>query len=155
MLIMPVITWIVSFIAIEHYDTSDDVVGMREPAPVFPYFFTLPRSHFRADGRVLLCASADVITKANYFFTAIFTLEAVLKITGQGWQVYIRNLWNKFDFFIVVVGVFDVVLSSFESSFTKVVNIFQIQKILRLLRISRMIKLIKGLKARPFMRPSP
>ena len=99
-----------------------------------------------------MCASADTITKANYFFTLVFTLEAVLKITGQGWQVYIRNIWNKFDFFIVVAGIFDVVLSFFENSFTKVVIIFRIQKILRLLRITRMIKLVKGLKARPCIR---
>jgi hypothetical protein len=37
-------------------------------------------------------------------FVAIFTMEAVLKILGYTFEFYIDDAWNKFDFFIVIIG---------------------------------------------------
>ena len=39
----------------------------------------------------------------NYIFTAIFIVEAGLKIFVFGWS-YFQTSWNKFDFFVVVEG---------------------------------------------------
>lgn len=44
----------------------------------------------------------------NYAFTAIFILEATIKITGLGWRSYWRNGWNKFDFFLILMAMVDI-----------------------------------------------
>ena len=44
----------------------------------------------------------------NYAFTAIFVLEATVKITGLGWRSYWRNGWNKFDFFLILMAMVDI-----------------------------------------------
>ncbi|KAA6417024.1 MAG: voltage-gated ion channel superfamily, partial [Trebouxia sp. A1-2] len=74
----------------------------------------------------------------NYGFTAIFIVEAAIKITGLGWRSYWRNGWNKFDFFLILMAIVDI-------GFT-VIAAHGSQKLLRLLRIARIIKLIKGFK---------
>jgi len=46
---------------------------------------------------------------SNYIFTAIFFVEAVLKIyVYRG--AYLKTGWNKFDFFVVVSSIIDLVL---------------------------------------------
>ncbi len=44
----------------------------------------------------------------NYGFTAIFIVEAGIKITGLGWRSYWRNGWNKFDFFLILMAIVDI-----------------------------------------------
>lgn len=46
--------------------------------------------------------------KCNYAFTVIFALEAIIKVTGLGWRNYWHNGWNKFDFFLVAMAIFDI-----------------------------------------------
>lgn len=45
----------------------------------------------------------------NLIFTAIFIIEAGLKIVAFGGS-YLNNSWNKFDFFVVVSSIFDILL---------------------------------------------
>ena len=42
----------------------------------------------------------------NYIFTAIFVIEAILKLIVYGWA-YFKLAWNKFDFFVVVSSLID------------------------------------------------
>ena len=51
----------------------------------------------------------------NLIFTAIFALEAFLKIIALGFSNYIKNNWNKFDFFVVVSSLIDIILSFTDS----------------------------------------
>lgn len=44
----------------------------------------------------------------NYGFTAIFIIEAAIKITGLGWRSYWRSGWNKFDFFLIIMAIVDI-----------------------------------------------
>ena len=44
----------------------------------------------------------------NYAFTAIFIIEAAIKITGLGWRSYWRSGWNKFDFFLIIMAIVDI-----------------------------------------------
>lgn len=90
----------------------------------------------------------DVTVKGNYVFTAIFVIEAIIKMLGHGWPVYWRNHWNKFDFFIVLASIFDLVISLLARSFSEVFSALKIQKLLQILRLSRMLKLVKSLKVR-------
>ena len=43
---------------------------------------------------------------SNYIFTAIFFLEAVLKLYVYRWA-YFKTAWNKFDFFVVASSLID------------------------------------------------
>lgn len=45
----------------------------------------------------------------NYIFSAIFGVEALLKLIAYG-NTYFNNGWNKFDFFVVVASVFDILM---------------------------------------------
>jgi hypothetical protein len=49
----------------------------------------------------------------NYIFTGIFIIEASLKIIAFGGS-YLKNSWNKFDFFVVVSSIFDIVLGALD-----------------------------------------
>jgi len=43
---------------------------------------------------------------SNYFFTAIFIIEATLKLTVYKVH-YFKTAWNKFDFFVVASSIID------------------------------------------------
>ena len=60
-----------------------------------------------------------VLTRIDYVFTAIFIVEAVLKITTYGFlfngkDSYLRNAWNVIDFLIVVFAILTLVFSNIE-----------------------------------------
>ena len=43
----------------------------------------------------------------NYIFTAIFIVEAALKLFAYG-RSYFDTAWNRFDFFVVISSIFDI-----------------------------------------------
>lgn len=47
----------------------------------------------------------------NYAFTAIFIVEAAVKVTGLGWHNYWRSGWNKFDFFLILMAIVDIIFT--------------------------------------------
>jgi hypothetical protein len=47
----------------------------------------------------------DVLHHLNTAFTALFTFEMVLKVLALGPWAYISDLWNAFDFLVVVISV--------------------------------------------------
>jgi len=51
----------------------------------------------------------------NYVFSAIFILEATLKLIAFG-ASYFENAWNKFDFFVVTASILDIALGAIGSS---------------------------------------
>ncbi|KAF7492427.1 Sodium channel protein para [Sarcoptes scabiei] len=54
----------------------------------------------------------NILQKGNYFFTAIFAIEAMMKLMALSPKFYFREGWNIFDFVIVVLSLLDVSLSS-------------------------------------------
>lgn len=91
-------------------------------------------------------ASADyieVLDKINLVFTGVFFVEAVLKLIAFG-KTYFYIGWNKFDFFIVVSSIGEILLSVVSSgnsaSFLKFAP--QIARVLRVFRISRVLRLV-------------
>lgn len=52
-------------------------------------------------------AALDTI---NYVFTAIFAVEAVLKLIAFGFS-YFKTSWNVFDFCVVCASMFDIVMN--------------------------------------------
>jgi hypothetical protein len=45
----------------------------------------------------------------NYIFSAIFFVEAFLKIIAYG-DTYFEDGWNKFDFFVVISSILDILI---------------------------------------------
>ena len=77
----------------------------------------------------------------NYIFTAIFIMEATLKLIAYG-RSYFKNSWNKFDFFVVVASIFDVMMENMgENSFDWLKSAPQIARVMRVLRVARIIRL--------------
>jgi voltage-gated sodium channel type II alpha len=79
----------------------------------------------------------------NLCFTIIFIIEAVIKITAYK-KVYFQDGWNRFDFFIVVVSVIEIIMTLFiHIQALVVITLF---RVFRVGRVLRLIKTAKGLR---------
>ena len=81
----------------------------------------------------------------NYIFTAIFTLEAIVKILAYR-CAYFGERWNKFDFSIVVGNYIGIIITfSTEAKIgatALVIRSFRILRMMRLIQRSRQLKII-------------
>lgn len=84
---------------------------------------------------------SDINEILNYVFAAIFTIEAIIKITAFG-KLYFKDNWNVFDFIIVVGTAIAIILSNSIS-----IAIGPQTSILRAFRIGRVFRLIKKAKS--------
>eukprot|EP00347_Sterkiella_histriomuscorum_P015163 403358079 len=95
-------------------------------------------------------AYVRVLDSVNYVFTAIFTLEAIMKMIAFGRRYFVLD-WNKFDFFVVIASILDITLNLLNNINSKFLRIGpQLARVLRVLRVSRLFRLIgksKGLQA--------
>jgi hypothetical protein len=86
----------------------------------------------------------------NYFFTAIFIIEAIMKLTAFGIS-YFQSSWNVFDFIVVLGSLIDIILSNMNASQLTFLRVGpQLVRVLRVLRVSRLLRLINkypGLQA--------
>jgi len=86
----------------------------------------------------------------NYIFTAIFVVEAALKLIAFG-KHYFRNSWNVFDFVVVIASLIDIMMGLLDQASLKFLRVGpQLARVLRVLRVSRLFRLInkfKGLQA--------
>merc|ERR1719193_1799998 len=73
------------------------------------------------------------------FYIVVFTVEAMVKVVGLGWKQYIGNSWNKFDFFIVIVGIISLFELSGDASFN-VLRLFRIGRVLRLINKAKTLR---------------
>eukprot|EP00347_Sterkiella_histriomuscorum_P013361 403365010 len=91
-------------------------------------------------------ASLDYATDIiNYIFTAIFAMEAVIKITALG-RSYFRDGWNIFDFVIVMGSFLSVFLTAFTSlslgGATTIIRAFRISRVFRLVKKAQSLRLV-------------
>ena len=49
----------------------------------------------------------EFLRVTNYFFSAVFLVEAIMKLFVYRWA-YFYTGWNKFDFFVVISSLFDI-----------------------------------------------
>lgn len=88
----------------------------------------------------------DAMMYANFVFTIIYTLEAILKIIGTR-KFYFYKSWNIFDFVIVVfawIGILMDELSTGESVIDP--SILRSFRVFRVARILRIIQMAKGIR---------
>uniref|UniRef100_A0A665XB59 Voltage-dependent N-type calcium channel subunit alpha n=1 Tax=Echeneis naucrates TaxID=173247 RepID=A0A665XB59_ECHNA len=72
----------------------------------------------------------------NIVFTALFTLECILKIIAFGPLNYLKAPWNVFDFVTVLGSITDILVTEIKD---KMINL----SFLRLFRAARLIKLLR------------
>ena len=89
----------------------------------------------------------------NFIFTAIFIVEAILKLFAFGWS-YFGTSWNKFDFFVVISSILDISLTFYqdadgeanegggqERQQSALSVAPQLARVLRVLRVSRVLRI--------------
>ena len=77
----------------------------------------------------------------NIFFTAVFFIECLLKLFGQGPYQYFLSGWNQFDFSIVLASIIDFIMDIAGSDFIAFLSAGpQLLRVLRVLRVSRIFK---------------
>lgn len=82
----------------------------------------------------------ELFSILNEFFTWIFFVEMLLKLLGLGVKQYVRDKFNLFDGFIVIISLVEwTLLQSFSSD-----TIGPLFRILRALRLLRVIKLARS-----------
>ena len=93
---------------------------------------------------------SSLLNFTNLIFTGIFIIEAGLKIIAFGGS-YLKNSWNKFDFFVVISSIFDVMLGQLDAEAMEFLTFGpQIARVMRVLRVTRVLRLAakaEGLQA--------
>lgn len=90
---------------------------------------------------------AGFLDFTEYIFTAVFIVEAVLKLVAFG-KSYFESAWNKFDFFVVSASIVDLVLAALDSSALDSAKALpQLARVMRVLRVTRLLKFAAGLQA--------
>ena len=87
-----------------------------------------------------------ILKVANWIFTGIFVLECILKLIAYGLSGYFYYGWNKFDFFVVVASIADIIIANIDGIDAAFLKSFQIIRVLRVLRVTRVLRLVKALK---------
>jgi len=134
---------------------------------VSQWLFEVTKGETKFDFFIMACIVANMIQMAltyegqsvgytagldfvNYIFTAIFAIEAALKLIAQGLS-YFQNGWNKFDFFVVCASFIDILMTQMQAASFRFLRVGpQLARVLRVLRVSRLFRLLgkaKGLQA--------
>ena len=88
----------------------------------------------------------DALTIVNYIFTGIFIAECLLKLLAYGILGYFHSAWNRFDFFVVLASIADLIINKIDGIDAAFLKSFQIIRVLRVLRVTRVLRLVKALK---------
>lgn len=84
----------------------------------------------------------------NYFFTAVFILEAIMKLVALGIKIYMKDKWNQLDVFIVILSVVGIVLEELETNIIPInPTIIRVMRVLRIARVLKLLKMAKGIRA--------
>jgi hypothetical protein len=89
----------------------------------------------------------SALENINLAFTAVFIVEAFIKLAGFGLN-YFRHKWNRFDFFVVTTSILDLSLTYFGSSTVKFLRIGpQLARVIRVLRVSKLFRIVKSMRS--------
>eukprot|EP00095_Tigriopus_kingsejongensis_P007143 maker-scaffold300_size216557-snap-gene-0.14 protein:Tk07143 transcript:maker-scaffold300_size216557-snap-gene-0.14-mRNA-1 annotation:"voltage-dependent t-type calcium channel subunit alpha-1g" len=84
----------------------------------------------------------------NYFFTAVFILEAGMKISALGLGRYLHDRWNQLDVVIVFLSIMGIVLEELKSDLMPInPTIMRVMRVLRIARVLKLLKMAKGIRA--------
>ncbi|UYV83726.1 CACNA1G [Cordylochernes scorpioides] len=84
----------------------------------------------------------------NYFFTAVFILESMMKVLALGIPRYLKDKWNQLDVVIVILSIVGIVLEEMESDVIPInPTIIRVMRVLRIARVLKLLKMAKGIRA--------
>lgn len=84
----------------------------------------------------------------NYFFTAVFILEALMKLVALGIKIYMKDKWNQLDVGIVILSIVGIVLEELETNIIPInPTIMRVMRVLRIARVLKLLKMAKGIRA--------
>jgi voltage-dependent calcium channel L type alpha-1D len=85
------------------------------------------------------------LENVNHCFTAIFTIEAIMKIISSG-KLYFKIGWNIFDF-VIIIGTYlqILLLNMFNTSFGAHITVLRVFRIGRVLRLVRKAKILNNI----------
>ena len=92
-------------------------------------------------------AYTKFLDTVNLVFTSIFIAEATFKIIALGPTYYFYFGWNRFDFFVVVASIADLIIARIDGIDAAFLKSFQIIRVLRVLRVTRVLRLFRSLKS--------
>uniref|UniRef100_A0A7I4Z6U7 Voltage-dependent T-type calcium channel subunit alpha n=1 Tax=Haemonchus contortus TaxID=6289 RepID=A0A7I4Z6U7_HAECO len=89
-----------------------------------------------------------VLKALNYFFTAVFTLEAAMKLAALGIRRFFCEAWNRLDMFIVFLSVAGIIFEEFEALELPInPTIIRVMRVLRIARVLKLLKMAKGIRS--------
>ena len=87
-----------------------------------------------------------VSEELDYIFNYLFNIECILKVVALGFTMdegsYLRDSWNKLDFFIVVTSNIDMALSNTDIPALKVLRMLRMIRPLRVISHNPQLKMI-------------
>ncbi|KER19173.1 hypothetical protein T265_15629, partial [Opisthorchis viverrini] len=101
-----------------------------------------------------------LLDSLNYFFTAIFTVEFVLRLSAFSFRHYFSDVWNVVDFILVLGSYLDIILTQSDVKVTKFsvnfVRLFRVMRLVKLLSKEESIRqllwtFIKSIQALPYV----
>ncbi|CAJ0582996.1 unnamed protein product, partial [Mesorhabditis spiculigera] len=99
-----------------------------------------------------------VLRLFNTSLTAVFTVEAILKILAFGVRNYFRDGWNRFDFVTVIGSITDALVTEFGKHFVSLgfLRLFRAARLIRLLQQGYTIRIllwtfVQSFKALPYV----
>lgn len=89
----------------------------------------------------------NALEYTNYFFTAVFTFEALVKIIAFSVRGYFSQGWNIFDFFIVIISYITLIIGLSTSrdigpKQATIARAFRIGRIFRLITKAKFLRVI-------------
>lgn len=77
---------------------------------------------------------------ANIFFVILFTLEMLLKMYSLGFQGYFVSLFNRFDSFVVLCSIIEVILIRTDLMPPLGVSVLRCARLLRVFKATRWVQ---------------
>jgi len=80
----------------------------------------------------------DFLEPLNYVFFTIFTIELFVKVIGFGFKEFVKDKFNIFDAFIVIISFIEILLASGSSGAFTSLRAFRLFRIFKLFRVGEL-----------------
>lgn len=76
---------------------------------------------------------------ANIVFVALFTTEMLIKMYALGFVNYLMSMFNRFDFFVVIASIIELILVKMDIIQPVGVSVFRSARLLRIFKVTRSV----------------
>ena len=92
-------------------------------------------------------ALTSALTALNYYFAAVFLLEAIIKLIGLSPREYFRDGFNCFDFIIVIFSIIEFIFAMLEVQGVAGLSVLRSFRLLRVFKLAKAWKTLQELIA--------